>query len=138
MARELSSVQLTRASLERIQQVEPKLHALVTITDELALKQARKADELIAAGDASPLTGIPVRIPLVQMLSLISTGMPVRGLASPLTISLSAFSACFSASSLVVVTKARTFGSTSPMRSNTALVNSTEDNCLALSSRCAS
>ncbi len=60
--KQLSSVELTRASLERIQQVEPKVHAFVTITDELALKQAQKADELIARGDISPLTGIPVLI----------------------------------------------------------------------------
>jgi len=55
-------VELTKACLERIYQVEPKVRALVTITDELALKQARKADELIATGDISPLTGIPVVI----------------------------------------------------------------------------
>ncbi len=60
--RQLSSVELTRACLERIQQVEPRVHALVTITGELALKQAQKADELIAAGDTNPLTGIPVLI----------------------------------------------------------------------------
>jgi len=61
-ARELSSVELTKASLERIQQVEPKVRALVTITDELALRQAQRADELIAAGDVTPLTGIPMLI----------------------------------------------------------------------------
>jgi len=61
-AKELSSVELTRSVLERIQQVEPKVRALVTITDELALKQAQKADEFIAAGDLNPLTGIPVLI----------------------------------------------------------------------------
>jgi aspartyl-tRNA(Asn)/glutamyl-tRNA(Gln) amidotransferase subunit A len=60
--KQLSSVELTKASLERIHQVEPKVHALVTITDELALKQAQKADEIIASGDISPLTGIPVVI----------------------------------------------------------------------------
>ena len=58
----MSSVELTKASLERIHQVEPKVRALVTITDELALKQAQKADELIASGDISPLTGIPAVI----------------------------------------------------------------------------
>jgi len=42
--------------------VEPKVHALVTITDELALKQAERADQLIAAGDTNPLTGIPALI----------------------------------------------------------------------------
>ncbi|MBA7671861.1 Glutamyl-tRNA(Gln) amidotransferase subunit A [subsurface metagenome] len=35
---------------------------MVTITDELALRQAEKADELIATGDTHPLTGIPVVI----------------------------------------------------------------------------
>ncbi len=60
--KQLSSVELTRACLERIHQVEPKVSALVTITDELALKQAQKADELIATGNINPLTGIPVVI----------------------------------------------------------------------------
>jgi len=55
-------VELTKACLERVHQVEPKVRAFVTITDELALGQAQKADELIAAGDTSPLTGIPVLI----------------------------------------------------------------------------
>ncbi|MBI4283372.1 MAG: Asp-tRNA(Asn)/Glu-tRNA(Gln) amidotransferase subunit GatA [Chloroflexi bacterium] len=60
--KQLSSVELTRACLERIKQVESKVHALVTVTDELALQQARKADELLAGGDTNPLTGIPVVI----------------------------------------------------------------------------
>ena len=60
--KQLSSVELTKASLERIRQVEPKVCALVTITEELALKQAQKADELIASGNINPLTGIPVVI----------------------------------------------------------------------------
>ena len=38
--KKLSSLELTKACLERIRQVEPKVHALVTITDELALRQA--------------------------------------------------------------------------------------------------
>ena len=60
--KQLSSVELTKACLEHIHQVEPKVRALVTITDELALKQAEKADKLIATGDVNPLTGIPVLI----------------------------------------------------------------------------
>jgi len=60
--KKLSSVELTRACLEHIHHLEPKVHALVTITDELALKQAEKADKLIATGDANPLTGIPALI----------------------------------------------------------------------------
>ena len=60
--RQLSSVELTQSCLERIHQVESKVHALVTITGELALSQAKKADRLIASGDMNPLTGIPVVI----------------------------------------------------------------------------
>ena len=60
--KELSSLELTKATLERILQVEPKVHALVTITDELALKQAAEADKMLAAGNTNPLTGIPVII----------------------------------------------------------------------------
>jgi len=58
----MSSVELTKACLERIHQVEPKVHAFVTITEEVALKQAQKADELLANGNTNPLTGIPVLI----------------------------------------------------------------------------
>jgi len=60
--KQVSSVELTKACLERIRKVEPEVHALVTVTDELALEQARKADELLAAGDTHPLTGIPAVI----------------------------------------------------------------------------
>lgn len=60
--KELSSMELTNSFLERIHKVEPKVRALVTITDELALSQAEKADELIASGDIHPLTGIPAII----------------------------------------------------------------------------
>ncbi len=61
-AKKLSSVELTRACLERIRQVESKVHAIVTVTEELALKQAQNADKLLAAGTTNPLTGIPVMI----------------------------------------------------------------------------
>jgi len=60
--KQVSSVELTRACLERIQQVEPEVRAIVTLTEELALEQAQKADELLAAGSSSALTGIPALI----------------------------------------------------------------------------
>jgi aspartyl-tRNA(Asn)/glutamyl-tRNA(Gln) amidotransferase subunit A len=60
--RKITSVELTRKYLERIEKVEPSMHALVTVTGELALEQAKKADELIAAGKGNVLTGIPVVI----------------------------------------------------------------------------
>src|SRR3990172_3426021 len=59
ISRQLSSVELTRDCLARIQYVEPKLKAIVTVTDELALKQAEQADKLISSGKVTPLTGIP-------------------------------------------------------------------------------
>ncbi|MSQ25694.1 MAG: Asp-tRNA(Asn)/Glu-tRNA(Gln) amidotransferase subunit GatA [Dehalococcoidia bacterium] len=60
--RELSSVELTTALLQRIRAVEDKVKAYVTVTDELALRQAAAADKRIAAGDAGPLTGIPMQL----------------------------------------------------------------------------
>ncbi len=59
---QLSSVELTKAMLKRIGEVEPKVRALVTITEELALKQAEKADKFLASGNTNSLTGIPVLI----------------------------------------------------------------------------
>ncbi len=59
---EVSSLELTKASLERVDEVEDKLRSFVTVTGELALAQARQADERIKAGNSSPLTGIPVMI----------------------------------------------------------------------------
>ena len=62
-SRKLSSVELTRACLERIKEAEPKVHALVTVTDQLALKQAEAADKILAQKDNNnPLTGIPMLV----------------------------------------------------------------------------
>ena len=61
-SKQLSSVELTESCLERISQIEPKVRAFVTITEELALEQACRADKLIAAGDTNPLCGIPALI----------------------------------------------------------------------------
>ncbi len=60
--RKLSSVELTRAYLERISKVESEVQAFVTVTDELALEQAAAADRLLTENGASPLAGIPVLI----------------------------------------------------------------------------
>jgi Asp-tRNA(Asn)/Glu-tRNA(Gln) amidotransferase A subunit family amidase len=56
----ISSVELTKVYLERLKTLNPKLLFAVTITEELALKQAKTADEELAAGrDRGPLHGIP-------------------------------------------------------------------------------
>jgi len=61
-AGDYTSRQLTEATLERIRAQQPALNAYVTITEELALTQAGAADERIQAGDAAPLTGIPIAV----------------------------------------------------------------------------
>jgi aspartyl-tRNA(Asn)/glutamyl-tRNA(Gln) amidotransferase subunit A len=57
--KQISSVELTKSSLNRICEVEPEVRALVTVTAESALKQAQEADRMIASGNITPLTGIP-------------------------------------------------------------------------------
>jgi aspartyl-tRNA(Asn)/glutamyl-tRNA(Gln) amidotransferase subunit A len=61
-ARKISSVELTKDYLERIRRVDPKVRAFVTVTEDLALEQARRADEAIKAGQGGPLTGVPLAI----------------------------------------------------------------------------
>ena len=60
--REVSSVEMTRSCLERIDSVEEQVQSFITVTPELALRQAEAADRMIAAGEAYPLTGIPLQI----------------------------------------------------------------------------
>jgi Asp-tRNA(Asn)/Glu-tRNA(Gln) amidotransferase A subunit family amidase len=58
--RKLTSERLTGIYLRRLEQFDPKLHCVITITRELALTQAKKADQEIAAGKyRGPLHGIP-------------------------------------------------------------------------------
>jgi aspartyl-tRNA(Asn)/glutamyl-tRNA(Gln) amidotransferase subunit A len=59
-AKEVSSVELTRAFLARIRQLDGALNAFVVVDEETSLAQARAADERRARGEASPLNGIPV------------------------------------------------------------------------------
>ncbi len=59
-AGEMSSTELTQHMLRRIKAHDHRLNSFVTVTEEMALAQARAADERIAAGQAGPLTGIPI------------------------------------------------------------------------------
>ncbi|MCB1788974.1 MAG: Asp-tRNA(Asn)/Glu-tRNA(Gln) amidotransferase GatCAB subunit A, partial [Gammaproteobacteria bacterium] len=59
-AREVSSVELTQHMLQRIKAHDAKLNSFVTLTEEQALAQAAAADARLAAGDAGPLTGVPI------------------------------------------------------------------------------
>jgi Asp-tRNA(Asn)/Glu-tRNA(Gln) amidotransferase A subunit family amidase len=58
--RKLSSQRLTNLYLARLQRFNPKLRCVITVTRELAIAQAKQADEEIAAGKyRGPLHGIP-------------------------------------------------------------------------------
>jgi len=59
-ARQLSSERLTKLYLERLERFQPKINCVITLTRDLALAQAKKADVEIAAGKyRGPLHGIP-------------------------------------------------------------------------------
>ncbi len=60
--KQYSAVELTKAYLNRIKTVDPKLHAFLTVTERTALKQAKHADTLLAQGFDAPLLGIPISI----------------------------------------------------------------------------
>jgi len=58
--RKISCERLTHIYLDRLERFNPKLRCVITLTRELALAQAKKADEEIAAGKyRGPLHGIP-------------------------------------------------------------------------------
>ncbi|MFZ3072857.1 MAG: amidase, partial [Thermodesulfobacteriota bacterium] len=61
--REISSKELTSAYLKRIEDVDKKIRAYLTvIPPAMALKQAEEADKRLKRGDSNPLTGIPFGI----------------------------------------------------------------------------
>ena len=56
----MTSIDLTRFYLSRLKRFDPQLSCVVNLTEDLALNQARRADEEIAAGKyRGPLHGIP-------------------------------------------------------------------------------
>ena len=58
--REVKSVDLAKLCLERLKRYDPVLHCVVSLTEELALEQAARADKEIAAGRyRGPLHGVP-------------------------------------------------------------------------------
>jgi len=59
-AKQISSTELTQAFLQRIDDHNPEINAYITIDAERSLAQAKAADARIAAGNAQPLTGIPI------------------------------------------------------------------------------
>ncbi|HLK51972.1 MAG TPA: amidase, partial [Candidatus Angelobacter sp.] len=61
--KEVSPVELTKSCLARIETLNPKLNAFITITDTAALEDARKAEAEISRGEwKGPLHGIPLAV----------------------------------------------------------------------------
>ena len=58
--KQFSSVELTQHFLDRIAKHDKAINSFITVTPELAIKQAKQADELLANGNAHALTGIPL------------------------------------------------------------------------------
>ena len=62
-ARRLSPVEVTQAVLERMERLEPTLHAYCTPTPELAMETARRVEAAIVGGQqVGPLAGVPVAV----------------------------------------------------------------------------
>jgi aspartyl-tRNA(Asn)/glutamyl-tRNA(Gln) amidotransferase subunit A len=62
-ARELSPVEVTQASLDRISEVDGKLNSFITVVAESALEQARAAEAAISRGEwLGPVHGIPIAL----------------------------------------------------------------------------
>lgn len=59
-SKQISSVELTQAYLQRVTQLNPTINAFITLDEEKTITQAKAADARIAAGDFGPLTGIPL------------------------------------------------------------------------------
>ena len=72
-SRQISSVELTQACLDRIDAVEDRVQSFLTLTPEMALAQAERADRMLAEGEGGPLTGVPVQIKDVMCTEGVTT-----------------------------------------------------------------
>ena len=84
--KEVSATEVIQAYLKRIEEVNPKLHAVVTLCGERALDAARGADEALAKGEVlGPPHGVPMTLKdSLDTAGVLSTGgvcrrWPVRG-----------------------------------------------------------
>ena len=72
--REITSTELTELYLSRIEKLDDQLHAFLTVTPEIALEQAAKADAATARGESlGPLHGLPISIKDLQMTKGVRT-----------------------------------------------------------------
>jgi aspartyl-tRNA(Asn)/glutamyl-tRNA(Gln) amidotransferase subunit A len=80
--RQLSSAELTKALLTRVEAAQGRLNAFVTIDREGALAQAKAADAALATGDAPPLAGVPIAHKDVLMTAGLKTTCGSRMLSN--------------------------------------------------------
>jgi aspartyl-tRNA(Asn)/glutamyl-tRNA(Gln) amidotransferase subunit A len=79
----VSAHELTRAALDAVARLNPQLNAFLTVTEELALRQAERADAELARGiDHGPLHGIPLALKDVFCTRGIRTTAGARALAN--------------------------------------------------------
>lgn len=71
--REVSAVELAEAALDRIELTDDRIGAFLLRTRDLALQQARQADAMLASGESSALTGIPMALKDILSTSGIRT-----------------------------------------------------------------
>lgn len=106
--REVSSVEVTQAHLDRIDAVNPHLNAVVRRMDETALAVAAESDRRLAAdGPAGPLHGVPFTI---------KENIDVAG--TPTTSSLRAFADAMASTDAVSVSRLRAGGAVPLARTN--------------------
>ncbi|HEX2173037.1 MAG TPA: amidase [Dehalococcoidia bacterium] len=60
--REVSPVEVTEATLARIQALDPSVNSYITVLGDQARAEAREAERRIAAGQAGALTGVPIAL----------------------------------------------------------------------------
>lgn len=60
--RQVSAAELAKAYLDKIKQYDGKIQSYITVTEDIALKQAEKAQSVIDKGESKALTGIPVAV----------------------------------------------------------------------------
>ena len=71
--RKISSVELTKASLRRIKELDPKLNAFITVDESGALASAHEADQKLTSGDDSPLLGVPISVKDLEVTAGLKT-----------------------------------------------------------------
>ena len=62
LAKNFTAVELTKACLKQIKEKNGEFNAFITVCENSALEEAKRADEIIQSNKATPLTGIPFSV----------------------------------------------------------------------------